>query len=424
MATPKNDSYRTNVTFLLVFIPVMLGVTKRASLADTKTAVKTLVDTYKFSDVIAPPEAESAIADMKRVLDDSKDNYLAFRIKYRIGVIYFRAGKTVNSEDEFRNIAEDPKCPVTIRACSLNMIGQISRLRGENEQALNAFNKLIDVLKQLISSDKEHASNFAMTKLWCSSVLSKAEIYELQRNYAAGINEYSRLLGLLSQTKDSGMFGRYTPLANDRMSQLFLRQGDTDKYMKLAKVLTKTYPKYPRAPIVGLELACVEFLNSVSANTEFTSGSFTAPARMIALIKSSNETIPVQNIVNKLQRLCSEYQDIEGSNLLQYHYAWLLDALGDKDKAAEIFARISSNNGVNSRDEPGGTAVAKSIQDYATIQYAIMAGEKTDYKDALRALSGLRTHPSKSHISELAESITKGIETLKREVPSNDNKGR
>lgn len=424
MATPKDDSYRTKFAFFLVLILAIVAEIKGVSLADNRTAAEALTDTYRFSDVIAPSEAESAIAGLKRALDVCEDNYLVYRIKYRIGLIHFRAGNTESSKVEFRQIANDPKCSEPIRAYSLNMIGQISRLRGENEQALDAFDKLVNVLKHCISSDKKRTSNSAMTKLRCSAVLSRAEIYELLQNYTAGIAEYNRLLGLLSKTENRNISSRYAPLVKDRMSQLYLRQGKTDKYMQLSKELTVSYPEYHRSPIIRLESACVEFLNNNSANTEFPGGSFSAPTRLITLVKNSDVTISTQDIVSKLNGLCSKYQDTKGGILLLYHYAWLLDALGEKDKAAKVFARVSSNDSANASNEPHEKATVKSIQEYATIQYAIMAGEKTDYKEALRVLGGLQALPDKSHISELAESVTKGIQTLRREVPKNDNEGK
>jgi tetratricopeptide (TPR) repeat protein len=424
MDIPKKGSYRTSFTSYLGLILAITVGTGGISPADTGRAVETLIATYRLPDAMAPSEAESAIDTLKRALDACEDSYLAFRIRYRIGVIYFKAGMIGASEAEFRLIADDPKCPELIRACSLNMTGQISRLSGEHGEALEAFDKLASILKRRLSSDNERASKSAMVKLCCSAVLSRAEIYDLQRNYAAGIAEYGRLLGLLNQIEDRDMSNRYAPLANDRMSQLYLCRGNIDKYTQLANALTVSYPEYARTPMISLESACVEFLSNISTKTEFPLGSFDAPARVIASVKSSNVKIPVQSIVNKLSSLSRKYKDTEGGILLLYHYAWLLDTTGEKDKAAKIFARISHNDGANASDGAREKAVTRSIQEYATIQYAIMAGEKANYREALRALSGLRNLPDKSHALKLVESVTKGIQTLRREVPRNDNEKR
>jgi hypothetical protein len=65
--------------------------------------------------------------------------------------------------------------------------------------------------------------------------------------------------------------------------------------------------------------------------------------------------------------------------------------------------------------------VLEAVQEYARIQSAIMLGEKGDYTDALRVLRSLRKHPDKSHLSELAKSVTESIEILKREVPKDES---
>jgi hypothetical protein len=63
----------------------------------------------------------------------------------------------------------------------------------------------------------------------------------------------------------------------------------------------------------------------------------------------------------------------------------------------------------------------ESIQEYAKIQYAIMSGEKSDYKQALRVLGSLQPNSDNPHISELAKSVTESIQILRREVPVSKN---
>ena len=420
----KTASYSSSLAFYLSLAIVITLTAEEVSPAEAKTPAKILIASYRSPPAIAPVEVKSAVAELERALTNCEDSYLAFRIRYRIGVIYFRAGMIRPSKAGFLQIANDPKCPKHIRACSFNMIGQISRLRAENKDALEAFSQVADLSEQRLSVDREYATNSAIAKLWCSALLSRAEIYELQQDYTASITEYSRLLHALSQSKSEHMQSQYAPLANDRMSQLCLRQGDTDRYTELAEALTGRYPEYCRTPIVRLELECVKFLRSVSPKLEFPYGSFSAPAHVIVYLKGSNDGTSPQNVVDKLNGLCKEYGNTRAGLLLQYHYAWLLDALGEKSKAAEVFARIFSNDAVNAKSKSREKAIAETIQEYAKIQYAIMAGEKADYREALRVLSSLKAHPDKSHLSELAESITKGIQTLKREVPKNENEER
>lgn len=421
MDIQKNGS--CSLIFYLCFIVAITVVADRVSLATGKTPAEVLIATYRSPAAITPAEAKSAITGLEKVLADCGDSYLAFRIRYRIGVMYFRAGMKGTSKARFLQIANNPKCPELIRACSFNMIGQISRLRAENKEALEAFNQVANLLEQRLSAGKEYTPNPALTKLWCSALLGRAEIYELQQDYTASITEYNRLLRALSQIENKDMLDQYAPIASDRISQLYLRQGDIDKYIELAESLTGDYSEYYRMPIVRLELECVKFLKSVSANLEFLNdGSFGAPAHVVANLKGSKSATSAQHFVDELNRLCKEYENTCGGILLQYHYAWLLDALGEKHKAAEILARIFSNDVSDISNESREKAIAETVREYAKIQYAIMAGEKTNYKEALRVLGSMQSHPDKSHISELATSVAKSIQILKREVPKDENK--
>ena len=420
----KTACYSSSLAFYLSLAIVITLTAEEVFPAEAKTPAEVLIATYRSPLAIAPADVKSATTDLERALANCEDAYLAFRIRYRIGVMHFRAGMIRASKAGFLQIANDPKCPELIRACSFNMIGQISRLRAENKDALEAFSQVADLLEQRLSVDREYVPNSAIAKLWCSALLSRAEIYELQQDYTASITEYSRLLHALSQSKNKDLSSQYAPLANDRMSQLYLWEGDTDRYTELAEALTGRYPEYCRTPIVRLELECVKFLRSVSPKLEFPHGSFSAPAHVIVYLKGSNDGTSPQSVVDKLNGLCKEYRNTRAGILLQYHYAWLLDALGERPTAAEVFARIFSNDAVNANSKSREKAIAETVQEYAKIQYAIMAGEKADYREALRVLSSLKAHPDKSHLSELAESVTKGIQTLKREVPKNENEER
>ena len=381
-----------------------------------------LIATYELPHTITPEEAQSAISHLKRTLAECRGSYLSFRIRYRMGIMYFRADMMKPSKTEFLRTANDPKCPEPIRACSFNMIGQISRLVAENEEALKAFDKVANLIEQSLFTDKKYAPNSAMAKLWCSALFSRAEIYELQHDYTASINEYVRVVDGFNQSKNIDLSSQYVPLAYNRMSELYLRIGNIEKYLEITRTLIESYSEYSRTPIVKLESECVKFLKSTS--TSFPNAGFCAPALVIAYLKSSSNTASAQNIVDLLNELCKTYQSTYAGILLQYHYAWLLDTVGEEQKAREILSRISSTDTFKANDNSSQEAITGAIQEYAKIQYAIMAGEKTEYIEALRALSSLHTHADESHISKLAEAVTKSIQTLKREVPKNDNEER
>jgi tetratricopeptide (TPR) repeat protein len=406
----------------VIFLSLIIAIpaTIQGASYEVRTPEEVLIATYKLSHTVTPEETKSAVSRLERALTDCRGSYLAFRIEYRIGVIYFQAGMMKSSRAEFLQISDDPKCPELIRTCCFNMIGQISRLVAENEEALKAFDKVANFLQRALFIDKIYAPDSAMAKLWCSSLLSRAEIYELQDNYPASINEYTRFLDAFDRNRNLDTLSQYAPLAYDRMSQLYLRIGNIEKYTELASALIKRYPEYNRTPIVHLELECVKFLKGTS--TSFPNGSFCAPATAIAYLKSSNNTASAKNIIDSLNELCEAYKSSHAGILLQYHYAWFLDTVGEEQKAREILSRISSTDTFKADDNSSQETIAGITQEYAKIQYAIMAGEEAEYKEALSVLGSLHTHADESHISELAKAVTKSIQTLKREVPKNDNR--
>ena len=100
-----------------------------------------------------------------------------------------------------------------------------------------------------------------------------------------------------------------------------------------------------------------------------------------------------------------------------------MDAVGDKEKAAEILAGIFSDNVIDTDGKSLQKAI-KNIREYAKIQYAIISSERLDYKQAFRVLSSLKDQPDNSHVSELAKSVTESIQILRREVLINENEER
>ena len=419
MDTLKKDS--CSLVLFIVLVSGVFLIAKGVSFADTSTASEVLTASYKLGCKIAPAEAESAIADLEKVLINCQDSNLAFRIRYRIGMMYFKAGMSGVAEDQFLRIANELDCPVLIRVCSFNMIGQISRMEGENRQALDAFNQVVELVEQQSAGAKKSFVSAALMRLCCSALLSRAEIRQMQQDYDASISEYDRLLRMLVQNQED-KFSQYIPLAKDRISQLYLKQGNIDKYIEIAQMLPVDCPRYYRAGVIRFEIECIRFLRSVSKDFECADGSFTAPARLITYFKVSKDKDSAKPILEVLSRLCEEHSNTYAGILLSYHYAWLLDAIGEKNKAVEVFARVSSTDigGVNNNVRPN--AIAKTIAEYAKIQCAIMLGEKGDYEKALQVVGSLGSHPEQSHISDLAKSVSEGMVVLRREFPANDNR--
>jgi len=406
--------------FGLILAGAMILFFEKVSFADSRTAAELLIASYKSDSKVASVEAESTIAGLEKELPDCGDGYLSFRIKYKIAVLYFNTN-LMTSKNKFLQIANDPCCPELVRLCSLNMTGQISRLTRDDADALEAFNKVADSLEQQLIAAKRNTIEPASAKLWCLALLSRAEIYE-QQNFTASINEYSRLLRMLDQNKFGDALSRYAPLARDRMSQLYLRLGKFDEYIKLAELLASAYPRYYRTPIIKFEIECIKLLKSIPGNFEFIDDSLAAPAYIVAYIKDSPDKSLARQIAGKLDALCRDCPDIYGKIVLQYHYAWLLDSLGERDKAVEIFAQIFSSDLTGNDNEFWKKAIVETIQEYAKIQTVILFGEKKDFAGASQVLSKLRPQPDKSHLSELAKSVANSIDVLRKEVYNYEKK--
>lgn len=414
--------YGCNLVLFFLLVGAVIPIKKGFSFEDASTASEVLAASYQLGHKIAPKGAEMTITGLEKLLVNCKDNNPAFRIRYRIGMIYFKAGMSKAAKNRFLQITDESDCPLLIRVCSLNMIGQISRMKGKNRQALDAFNQMAELIEQQSTGDKKNFVSAALMKLFCSALLSRAEIHQLQQDYSTSITEYEYLLRALGQYKQGGEFGKYISLAKDRMSQLYLKQGNVGEYIEIARSLPIDFPQYYRAGIIKFEIECVKFLRNASKDFEYSDGSFTAPAQLITYLKSLEYKGSTKKILGKLSQLCKEYSNTYAGILLSYHYAWLLDTVGEKDKAIDVLARVSSTDVGETDNNVQLSVIAETIAEYAKIQRAIMLGEKGDYKKALHVIGSLYLHPEQSHISDLAKSVNESLATLKREVPASVNR--
>jgi hypothetical protein len=294
------------------------------------------------------------------------------------------------------------------------------RLEGKDAEALNAFDQVVALLKRPSASHRQVAADPVSAKLLRSALLGRAEICQVAGNYAAGIVEYNHLLGGPGRKKEDNLAGPAAPLVIDRMSQLYLTEGNITRYTELAEELVRDYPAYYRTPLVKLEVVCVRHLKTAS-NPESIEGAFAVPARVLAHIKASGDTALARRVADELEKLCKEYPSNSYAGvLLHYHYVWFLDALDDKDKAVEILKQIASVSVAGAVPEANRRKIIETIQNYARIQSAIALAEQARYREALELVGTVRTNPDGPHVSELATSVTECIQILRREVPKNE----
>ncbi len=409
----KKDSFSlTFKTIIFVFTLVMMG---QLPLADAKVATETLRAVYKLPVPVNEKEAKPMITNLKAALSDCSDEYLAFRIRYKIGIIQFQIHNLEASRTTFSEISDNSECPELIRLYSLNMAGQISRLLGNDYETLRVFSQLSDALKACIGKGIEKPVLF---ELQCSAFFGKAEIYWMQKDFSSSLAEYGELLHFLEQHKAIPSLRSHIPLVSDRISQLHLMQNSIDKYLKITTDLVRDYPAYYRTPIIKFERECVIFINDINKNVELFNGSYSVPAVVIRYLKEPKAD--AQKMATSWGELCSEYGDTYGAIVLQYHYAWLLEVVGRTDEAAKIFSHISSVDLANYDETSTSGQILDTIRKYARIQLAIMYSETGEYVKALKILGAGESHTNKSHLSELTSSVRESIESLKREVRVNE----
>ena len=414
MDIPKIDSCKKIV--FAVFLILASGLN---AFAQKKQSLQVLIDSYKLPDKLTTETAEETISELKQALALCTDDELRFRLEYRAGMIYFKAGDLAKAVGCFEKVAQAADCPDLIRLCSLNMAGQIHRMRAKDDKALKAFEELIEQSQKFLTKDPNQADPAAVIKLAATAGFAKAEIYQYNEDYDSAITEFKKIIAFL---KGKGLFAKtYAPLVLDRMSQFYLIEGKVEGYNQTAVGLVEKYPEYYRVPIVRLETEAVKILKQKEPSVIFPRGSFDAPARLIALIKDSGDKELKDRVTVLLKNLSGQYCRSYGGILIGYHYAWLLDSSGRQRQAAKVLEDICKQAAAINPDIPGTTSVINTLTDYAKLQQAVILGEENKYREALEIIYSLTPDPNDVHMLNLSDSIKKALETLKREVPKDVN---
>ncbi len=408
---------RRNINLNKLVYLVLICVTPNPSEGASARSITT--DQKPPSSKITFQEASQTIDRLEKTPKACEKSYAYFESKYRLGLSYFKAHMMSEAKTEFLQITNDPNCPEIIHIFGLNMAGQISRLMGENNDALEVFDQLLKIVEQ--SSSNTLFVNPVLVKLGCCALIARAEIYDFNRNFDLSIAQYNRLLSFLNRNQDTNLLNHYKPFVSDRISQLLLKNGDFEKYWNSAQTLTTTYPHYYRTPVIKLEMECTSLLKTIDPNSSFSDGSFESPAQTIFYFKNSQDQIRARPFMNKLQMLCGEYQNTYGDILLRYHYAWLLDTFDEKNEAAKTFEQVFSADILNA-NKLESKAIIETVKNYARIQYVILLKEKGDYREALNALPILETQSNNSHLTEITNSVRRNVQTFMREVLRNETK--
>ena len=405
----KNDNYKHLIIAVLLVC---------SSLCVADDPAQALAKSYGLPGKFTAETAQLTIDELNNLLQTCENNELACRIKYQIGMLYFKTDELAKSCGYFAELSRLPQCPELIKLCSLNMAGQIHRMEARDNDALEAFKDVIEFSAKYPVQDPNKIEQLPQM-LRQAAFFARAEIYQYQQKYQQAIEEYKKLGEDIEkagyQASDHGA------VAMDRLSQLYIMSGEADNYIEISQTLLKKYPGYYRNAIINFETEAVAFLNKQQAKVDFSRGSIDAPVKLILFLKDNKKKEQTEKFVKLLHDLKNQYQGTYSGVAISYHYAWLLDAVGKKQEAITIFEGIGKDSCKAVPQQDGTGFLLATLTDYARLQQSILLGEAGNYKNALEAIGSVVRDPNNAHVSELAGSIEKSLETLKREVPKDAN---
>ena len=411
----KKDSYRK-----IIFAFFMVAASGIGAAAEQGQPERILIDSYNLEQQLTTETGEDAIGELNHALALCGEDKLKFRIQYRIGILYFKSGDLVRAVDSFEKVVQSAACPNLVRLCGLNMAGVIYQMQAKDDKALDAFDELMVHSEKLLAEEPNRDNSAAVLKLAVTAGFSRAEIYQCVQDYDSAIAEYKRIIACINSS-NADIVKTYAPLALDGMSQIYLRGGQLENYGQTVVKLIEKYPDYYRMGIIKLEAKAINILEGKGSSENFSRGSFDAPTRLIAFIKDSNDKELAEKVNVFLKGLSSQYEQSYCGVMLGYHYAWLLDASGEKREAAKVFEDICKQAASIKSDIARIAKVIGVLADYAKFQHAIILEEESNYRQALEVVNSVKPDSNDVHMMNLSDSIEKALQTLKREVPKDVN---
>lgn len=408
MVIQKKENFKLSGLALILVLVISLDV-----IAGPKKAVDVLMDSYEFEGKMTSEGLEETIIELNCYLSSCTNDEVKYRIQYRIAMMYYKSGDWEKAAGCFEEINASIDCPDLIKLCSFNMAGQIYRMQGKDKRALEQFDKLIS-LSYLIMNESHQPVSLAVGKLTVSAILAKAEIYQIRGCYDLAVEEYKQAIAFTGE----GRFGLddIAPVL-DRLSQIYLINGNLEGYRKTCARLIRKYPEYYRTPIVRLETAAVDLLVREDISIDFSSGSLESPVKLISLIGNGCDRQLMDRATSIFKQLYSQYNQGYAGVLLGYHWAWVLDMTDRHEQAARVFEEIIKKAELINNDNEVFSRVLKTLTGYAKLQQAIIYGEKNRFNEALELVSSLNLEPDDTHMVNLSDSIEEALKILKREVP-------
>lgn len=418
MDTRKKEKCKINY-LCVAFVLTSLFLTSNCNAQKLKTA-RLIKKVQDLPACVSPEQTDHLADELRETIDHCKNTKSALRLRYTLAMLHFKRREMKNAENQFSKIA-DANCPALLKIASLNMTAQTSRMIGKKNEALITFDRLVTLIKKNLQDQSENKYPHRLPKLLATAIFSRAEIFESLRDYDSAIREYRRLIEYPMDKKTGENILIYQARAADKTAQLHLHRGNEKKYLANAEKLCSDFPQYYRTPMVHFESACCKLMKKYTPHFQYAGYCSAIPARLVSALKkadplASNTKAFAQDLLRTFELLTAKYKNTCTALIIQYHKAWVLDALGKNLKAAELLKSLCPIDITESNSQY--RKITQLMQAYAGIQAAIIFTENKKYSHAMKALNCRIINHNNSVLSDLKKSVTKTIDVLKREVPA------
>lgn len=347
-------------------------------------------------------EYAKVISELQSALKKCKDKYLASRIEYRIGVLYFNIGDYKNAHKAFNDVAEKGGNH-DVLVSALNMKANCARFSGQTKEAIVCFQELVQKIENQGGNLKFE------NKLIVSSYFSMAQLYGHIGDFATAIKVYT---AFIEKYESAGVMQDYIFKAMEAKARMLFESGDIKRYQAFLKVVLESDVSKAHKGVLELQQVCMEFILKNGTTKGLTSVAM-IPAHALGVV-ASNSNCDSQDLLNQIAKLNKKYEKTKSSIYINYTYAWLLDVSGNKQDALKVFKGV-----IEACAKAGVNEQSYFLGEYAKIQSSILSGELKDYNSAIKMVNSV-AQTSSGHLFEISESVKKSLATLKREVPKND----
>lgn len=347
-------------------------------------------------------ECAKVISELESSLKKCKDKYLASRIEYRIGILRFCVGDYKRAYTIFNEIAGRTS-DHDILVSALNMKANSARFSGKVKDAITSFQLLVQKIEE-----QENTLEFEK-KLIVSSYFSIAQLYSQIGDIAGEIRIYNNFI---EKYKNVSVMNDYVYKSLESKARLLFESGDINGYMAILKAVSDSDVSGDSKGILELRQVCMDFiLKSNKAKSPASVAEI--PAHAVALVASDSKCDASELLVG-IAGLSKMYKKTKSSVYIDYTYAWMLDASGNKQDSLKAFEKV-----IETCSKTGAKEKYYFLGEYAKVQSSILSGELKDYNSAIMMIERI-DKANAAHLLQISESVKKSLVTLKREVPKND----